>query len=367
MSNFAPHSIARRAAHSLALVGIVTCGSLIALSAQPPAPQGPSLELTLAPPAQPDRIAIAIELNQPSAARVYADVIERAGNRDAATLAAAAAAGRTQLQFVRAEQAQVAAAIQAFDPNELFRVGRAMNAITAMVRPGDVAALAQVAGVKAVHRLELGISAPTDERAVHRRAGGLGRRRPGQHRHGHRIGSSIRASTTSTPLRRHRDCSPTIRPTTGPSRRTRIFPTAKVVGGFDFAGDAYNGGNAPQPDADPMDCNGHGTHVAGTAAGFGVNADGTTFAGPFGTGVPFGSLRIGPGAAPRRTLYALRVFGCGGGTNLTVQAIDWAMDPNDDGDLSDHLDVINMSLGSSFGSAHHDLRRSLPRTRRSPA
>ncbi len=59
-----------------------------------------------------------------------------------------------------------------------------------------------------------------------------------------------------------------------------------------------------------MDCNGHGTHVAGTAAGFGVNADGTTFAGPFGTSVPFASLRIGPGTAPGARVYALRVFGC---------------------------------------------------------
>src|SRR6185295_3095678 len=46
---------------------------------------------------------------------------------------------------------------------------------------------------------------------------------------------------------------------------------------------------------------------------------------------------------------ALRVFGCTGGTTVTVQAIDWAIDPNDDGDFSDHLDVINMSLGSAFG------------------
>ena len=43
--------------------------------------------------------------------------------------------------------------------------------------------------------------------------------------------------------------------------------------------------------------------------------------------------------------------GCGGSTGLTVQAINWAMDPNGDSDLSDHLDVINMSLGSDYGSA----------------
>jgi hypothetical protein len=54
-------------------------------------------------------------------------------------------------------------------------------------------------------------------------------------------------------------------------------PTAKVVGGYDFVGDDYDADPTaadhqpvPRPDANPLDCNGHGTHVAGTAAGFGV-------------------------------------------------------------------------------------------------
>jgi Subtilase family./Peptidase inhibitor I9. len=52
--------------------------------------------------------------------------------------------------------------------------------------------------------------------------------------------------------------------------RTKIndgfFPTARVVGGWDFAGDDYGGGGAATPDPDPMDCGGHGTHVAGASA-----------------------------------------------------------------------------------------------------
>ncbi len=119
------------------------------------------------------------------------------------------------------------------------------------------------------------------------------------------------------------------------------FPNAKVVGGFDFVGNDYNAGdpanNVPMPDPDPLDCNtgnagGHGSHVAGSAAGLGVPG------------------KIGPGVAPGADLYALKVFGCSGSTAVTVDAIEWAMDPNADGDMSDHLDVINMSLGATRGN-----------------
>lgn len=37
---------------------------------------------------------------------------------------------------------------------------------------------------------------------------------------------------------------------------------------------------------------------------------------------------------------------------MTNQAIEWAVDPNGDGDFSDRLDVVNMSLGSSYGTAY---------------
>ena len=147
------------------------------------------------------------------------------------------------------------------------------------------------------------------------------------------------------------------------------FPTAKVVGGWDFVGDAYNADPRattydpiPAPDPDPMDCYGHGSHVAGTAAGYGVNLDGSTYQ-ESGTDTYaalkdltsseyINKFRIGPGVAPMAELYSLRIFGCEGSTDVTDQAIEWAMDPNNDGDLSDHLDVINMSLGSGFGSEY---------------
>jgi minor extracellular serine protease Vpr len=126
------------------------------------------------------------------------------------------------------------------------------------------------------------------------------------------------------------------------------FPTAKVVGGVDFVGDAYNPdvpddpAAIPAPDPDPLDCNGHGTHVAGTAAGMGVLADGSTFRGPYDSSTHEQDFTVGPGVAPQASLYALKVFGCAGGTQVVVEAVDWA--------VAHDLDVINLSLGSPFST-----------------
>ncbi|MBI1842531.1 MAG: S8 family serine peptidase [Verrucomicrobia bacterium] len=136
------------------------------------------------------------------------------------------------------------------------------------------------------------------------------------------------------------------------------FPTAKVVGGTDFVGDDYDssgivGSSIPFPDDDPLDpaVNGHGTHVAGIAAGRGVSKSGLTFNGPYTSSLAPADFRIGPGVAPDAQLYALKVFGADGtvSSSIIISALDWAADPNGDGDTSDHLDVVNLSLGSPFG------------------
>ena len=123
---------------------------------------------------------------------------------------------------------------------------------------------------------------------------------------------------------------------------------ARIKGGFDLVGDDYDAdgtGDAliPKPDPNPLDCNGHGSHVAGSAAGSGVTAAGATYTGPYNSSIYTpGAFSIGPGVAPKADIYGYRVFGCEGSTNVPVDAINMA--------FSDGMDVINMSLGSPFGT-----------------
>src|SRR5262249_2992880 len=80
-----------------------------------------------------------------------------------------------------------------------------------------------------------------------------------------------------------------------------------------------------------------------TAAGSGVLSDGTTYHGPYNAGTVGGnSWNVGPGVAPKADLYAVRVFGCNGSTDVVGDAIEWA--------VAHEMDVSNMSLGSIFGS-----------------
>jgi subtilisin family serine protease len=142
---------------------------------------------------------------------------------------------------------------------------------------------------------------------------------------------------------------------TMPANPAHFGPLApRIKGGFDFVGDDYdasadplpdgtpNPRTVPHPDPNPLDCNGHGSHVAGTAGGSGVTSAGATYAGPYNASTFPGSFNVAPGVAPRADLYALRVFGCDGSTDVVVDAIEWAVDHD--------MDVINMSLGAPFGS-----------------
>ena len=108
------------------------------------------------------------------------------------------------------------------------------------------------------------------------------------------------------------------------------------------------GPRIPAPDPDPLDCNGHGSHVAGTAAGFGVKSDHTTYTGPYNSTTYSTSFGIGPGVAPKAKLVSLKVFGCDGGTNVLTDALEWVGTYN--ATHADAIDVVNMSIGGVGGN-----------------
>jgi minor extracellular serine protease Vpr len=117
-----------------------------------------------------------------------------------------------------------------------------------------------------------------------------------------------------------------------PRSNSHVFPTARVITGWDFVGDDYDASSSaptyqpvPHPDAYPDDCAGHGSHVSGI-----VGASGN-----FGTG---GARGVAPGVS----IGAYRVFGCNGSTTDDVMIA--AMERISD----DGMNVLNMSIGDAF-------------------
>ncbi|KAJ3494119.1 hypothetical protein NLG97_g4286 [Lecanicillium saksenae] len=96
--------------------------------------------------------------------------------------------------------------------------------------------------------------------------------------------------------------------------------------GYDLVGDAYgsNGNFRPVPDNDPMDCGGHGSHVAGIIA---AQQNIFNFT----------------GVAPDVTLGAYKVFGCEGsvGTDVLISAFNKAYQAGSD--------IISASIGGPSG------------------
>jgi subtilisin family serine protease len=117
------------------------------------------------------------------------------------------------------------------------------------------------------------------------------------------------------------------------------FPTDKVIGGYDFVGENYDvlddetSNDTPRPDFDPLDQDGHGSHTASTVAGVTVPD------------------QVGRGVAPKAKLYAYKVWDEGNSTDdVLVAAYERAMDPNQDGNVSDAVDVLSFSGGVDYGT-----------------
>jgi len=117
------------------------------------------------------------------------------------------------------------------------------------------------------------------------------------------------------------------------------FPTAKVIAGYDFTGEVWpNGDRALDPD--PLDKGtgaGHGTHVSDIIAG---------------------RNGVAPGAKLIVAKACSSVSTSCDGVGLLLGA-DFMLDPNGDGNMSDKVDVLNLSLGSSYGQKEDDLSAAL--------
>lgn len=247
-----------------------------------------------------------------------------------------------QKQVVLAQQADAGRRLSALGARELGRVSVAHNAIAISVDASRLQAIAAMPGVLRVrpvvhHQLDLSETVPYVGGAAVQAAGF--------------DGTGVRVAVMDSGIdytHRHFGGAGTAQAyadawgtsTTDPKNTTRdgLFPTAKVVDGYDFVGEAWPNG-ARTEDPDPIDLQGHGSHVADIIAG--RSADGTH-----------------KGMAPGASLIAVKVCSavatsCNGVALLL--GVDYAMDPNRDGDISDAADVINLSLGSSFGQIEDDL------------
>jgi len=244
---------------------------------------------------------------------------------------------RSHIDSLQAAQQKLIPQIEALGGRIISTYQKAYNGIQVLISLDQLGALAEMPGVKAVHLVPLhepsrGTSVPWIGATDVLENLGID-------------GSGVRIAIIDSGIDYfHADFGGSGDPADYAANDPNIvepgtFPTAKVVGGYDFAGPTYDPSSSdpdiatPDPDPDPVDVFGHGSHVAGIAAGMGISGT------------------IGPGVAPGALLYAVKVFAdVRAATGLTTDGIEWAMDPNQDGDISDHVDVINMSLGAGFGS-----------------
>lgn len=235
---------------------------------------------------------------------------------------------------LKSKQDALMAQVRALGGTELGRVGKAYNAVIVSAPASSIAQIAKLSGVSGV------LPVPHTQRALDDTVpyvGGKALQQLGL------TGAGIKIAVLDSGVDyTHRNlggagtAAAYAAAATNPTVVTPgVFPTAKVIGGYDFVGENWpNGPVAIDPN--PIDAGsdaGHGTHVADIAAGSSLDGQ-------------------HKGMAPDAKIYAVKVCSsvstsCNG--LATLQGLDWAMDPNGDLDFSDAADVVNLSLGGNYG------------------
>ncbi|MBI5069711.1 MAG: S8 family serine peptidase [Deltaproteobacteria bacterium] len=249
---------------------------------------------------------------------------------------------RSYARSLELEQDGVAAVARALGGEELGRVSRAHNAVAIRIDASllqDLATSLGVDRVRPVNHYELALSStvPYVGAAAAQAAGKDG------------SGTRVAVLDSGIDYTHHNLGGPGTTAAYAEavaSFPNPYFPSAKVIGGFDFVGPVWPGG-ARAEDPNPIDdgpAAGHGTHVADIIGG--RSADGAHV-----------------GVAPGTQLYAVKVCSsvatsCNGVALL--RAVDFALDPDGDGTL-DPVDVMNLSLGSGYGMKEDDLTEALER------
>lgn len=257
-----------------------------------------------------------------------------------------AAQQRAYLAQLKAKQDAVMAQVRSMGGVELGRVSKAHNALMVSVDASKTTALKNIGGVVAVRPIPDYVLTTTtvdntpDLHNTLNYVGGLAVQSQGV------TGKGIRIAMLDTGIDythynlggsgNTADYAAAIAVKAG-TPPPSLFPTAKVIGGYDFVGDVWpNGPLAPDPN--PIDLNGHGSHTSDIAGG--RSNDG-----------------IHVGAAPDSQLYAVKVCSsvasaCSG--TAILQGLEFALDPTNSGTLNDAVDVISMSIGENFGQREAD-------------
>ena len=321
----------------LALPGGPAAASALPLGLAPGRPAGAAIDPDLL--RARGQVDVWVKLSDPSLAEANGNNSKTRGG--ALTLAQR----RAYLQALDRRHDEVSSFAARLGGQELGRVSRAHNAVALQIdaaRVPDLANLPGVIAVRPVRNYELALSetVPYIGAAAAQAAG--------------KDGSGARVAVLDSGIDyTHRNLGG---PGTTAAYATAVatfpnsyFPSTKVVGGFDFVGSLWTGAAGSPPrteDPNPIDDGpggGHGTHVSDIIAG--KSADGSHV-----------------GVAPGAQLYALKVCSsvstsCNGVALL--KAVDFALDPNQDGSMTDAVDVMNLSLGSNYGMQEDDLTEAL--------